>query len=518
MIDKLDSMKTENFEGDLTEKLSSLSKELGTKEVIGKGFSTNLDSATIDLFAEWAGCESASILGAASDSIKGCIEQMMNGVTLDGKTTLGLNEISQWKLNPDYITQNIKQQAGYVAEVISTAKDNLNALAENNGFKTYRADDLPELFNKNDQYVDKVVMDSLENIIEKIQVKFVGDDGASCLSKLMSSKFEKYILDGKVDKIEIPKDFYDEIINNKLIEQKLDILTKQLNKVTELGKTEEISKLQNQINKLQKLETMLKRSTVSSIEAIDARLDPSSYMDKIFKKELFNKGTEQAIETGMTAAALTAVISSIDNLPKVMSGEVSAVDALADVAKDTGIAGALGAGTGFVTSVISETMQSSSHQLISSIGNSALPAAVVSFGVQSFDSVVAFVNGSIDIGELTYDLGENAAKVGGGVAGMAVAGAISGSVVPGAGTAAGAVGGLATGLLCSAMGTALAAEAYQTAVEFGSEYIPQVAETLQNKAVATVEIAKEVVPEKIEDIKNSIVQFATEFKLPINLS
>lgn len=51
-------------------------------------------------------------------------------------------------------------------------------------------------------------------------MKFVGKDGASCLSKLASKNYDKYFNEGKVDKIEIPKDYYDEIKSNNLIETK----------------------------------------------------------------------------------------------------------------------------------------------------------------------------------------------------------------------------------------------------------------------------------------------------------
>ena len=77
------------------------------------------------------------------------------------------------------------------------------------GVKTYRADDRPDLFQKNDQYVDKIRVDSTGNI-ERIQVKFVGKDAAECLSKLTSKDFDKYFNDGKVDKMEVPKDYYTE--------------------------------------------------------------------------------------------------------------------------------------------------------------------------------------------------------------------------------------------------------------------------------------------------------------------
>ena len=109
--------------------------------------------------------------------------------------------------------------------MISTAKENLKAQLEKTGITTYRADDLPDLFPKNDQFVDKVRMNQQGDIIERIQTKFIGEDAKQCLDKMMSKKFDKYLDSGKVDKIEIPKNFYDEIISKKMIINKREKIT-----------------------------------------------------------------------------------------------------------------------------------------------------------------------------------------------------------------------------------------------------------------------------------------------------
>lgn len=68
----------------------------------------------------------------------------------------------------------------------------------------------------------------------------------------------------------------------------------------------------------------------------------------------------------------------------------------------------------------------------------------------------------------------NFVGVAGSVAGSAIAGAVVGSAVPGAGTVVGAAAGLVGGMV----GYAVTTEAYQTAVEFGTEN----AELLANQA------------------------------------
>ncbi|MCL2299869.1 MAG: DNA/RNA non-specific endonuclease, partial [Firmicutes bacterium] len=171
--------------------------------------------------------------------------------------------------------------------------------------------------------------------------------------------------------------------------------------------------------------------------------------------ERFGLSHEAGIKSGLTAAALTAAVSTVDNIRQVMNGEITAQEAFVDVAKDTGIAGAVGYGTTFVSHAVTTAMEVSTHKLISSMGKLGVPAAVISFGVASFDSVVDFAQGEIDGKQLALELGENAVSVAAGMAGMVavaplaasaagvggVIGGAIGSVIPIVGTAAGAAAG-----------------------------------------------------------------------------
>ena len=252
-------------------------------------------------------------------------------------------------------------------------------------------------------------------------------------------------------------------------------------------------------------------------------------------KENIESYHEAGIESGIAAAALTGVVSTVDNVSKFISGEISAEDMVIDIAKDTGISGAIGYGTGFVSSAVSQAMKGSSHTLIKSAGKLGVPAAIISFGVESFDSVTAFASGDIDAGELAYDLGENAASVAGGLGGMAM-GAAVGSVVPGAGTL---IGGIVGGLV----GTAVAGEAYNSIAETISEVQENGIGVLGDKAqkMATEQIANtakgmEVIGNKAQEMANGVVElvtkempdmagnicsainnFAAEFNLPITV-
>ena len=498
----------------------------GRMTELRSGFSNSLEAkydAYMDMpdsvdgnISHWVDVDLSMIDGAALGALRptfmDSVTQMYNGIDLaNGKTGLGIKDISQWKIHKDYQYQNTKQHAGYAAEVIGTTKENMIAKLNGSDVKTYRADDRPDLFKRNDQYVDKIRVDASGNIVDRIQVKFVGDSAESCLQKMTSRKYDKYFNDGQINKMEVPKDYYDGM--KKLIPEKIEGLEKQLARVTEKGDVEAIKAKEAQIERFKKIDQMLEKSSVTSTEAKEAVLHPKRYATKLFLKDTFAECNKAGLEQAAIAASITAAVSTVDNVTKVMDGEITAQEAFIDVAKDTGAAGGIAYGTAFISTAVSHTMSASSQQLIHSLGKAGVPAAVISFGVQSYDSVIDYAEGVIDGKQLAYDLGESAAQVGGSIAGAAVAGAALGSVVPGAGT----VVGFGVGMVGGMVGCAVASEAYASAVEFGGEHADVLAEKAQEMASRTVDIAREVVPDKVGNVVTSLNEYATANNLPFRV-
>lgn len=54
----------------------------------------------------------------------------------------GLENIAKSKINPDYAQQNIKQQAGFSAEVVKTSRDNAENIIAGKYERTYRSEDV----------------------------------------------------------------------------------------------------------------------------------------------------------------------------------------------------------------------------------------------------------------------------------------------------------------------------------------------------------------------------------------
>lgn len=235
-------------------------------------------------------------------------------------------------------------------------------------------------------------------------------------------------------------------------------------------------------------------------------------------KERFGTANEVGLKSGAVAAGISCVISSVDNISACINGEISGEEAAAEIAKDTAIAGGAAYGMAFVSTAVAETMKGSSKVLLQRVGNSCLPAAAVAFAVNSSEAVIDFATGEIDGGELVYELGDSASSIAGGFAGGATGakvGAVIGTAVaPGVGTAAGwAVGGVVGGVV----GTVVASEAYVTAVELGTEGVEYLAEKTEMIVNDTVELVKENLPEKVDEVKEALNDFAKNFNLPFSV-
>ena len=234
-------------------------------------------------------------------------------------------------------------------------------------------------------------------------------------------------------------------------------------------------------------------------------------------KERFGTANEVGLKSGAIAAGITCAISSVDNISACMNGEISGEEAAVEIVKDTAIAGGAAYGTAFVSTAVAETMKGSSKVLLQRVGNSCLPAAAVVFAVDSADAVIDFATGEIDGGELAYEFGDSAASVAGGFAGGAtgakVGAAIGTVVAPGVGTAVGAVAG---GVVGGVVGTVVASEAYATAVELGTEGAECLAEKAETLAKDTVELVKENIPEKVDEVRDAFNDFAKNCNLPFS--
>lgn len=225
--------------------------------------------------------------------------------------------------------------------------------------------------------------------------------------------------------------------------------------------------------------------------------------------EKYGLANEAGIKSGIVAAGITLAVSTVDNVSAYVDGEITAEEMVVDIVTETATAGVIEYGAEFISATTSLAMSKSSSVLIQKVAGSSMPAAVVSFAVESYDSVSAYAKGEIDGEELAYELGENAASVAGAMKGASIGAAI--------GSVAGPAGTIAGGLVGGVVGAVVASEVYVTAVELGADGIDKLAEHAEDLMKNTIELVEQNIPEKAAEVKSAFADYIDEFKLPFKL-
>lgn len=215
------------------------------------------------------------------------------------KLAKGLKDISQSKINPEYRNQNIKQQAGFAAEVKSVARKNADNIIKGKPNRLIRTDDIGRV---NDPLYDLVERAPDGTVISGTasQMKFVGNSPEELLSKLSSKKYEKY-LDAKAI-LDIADDDYEALVGKNgtpgIIDEKIVKLREQADHAKQIGKSEVAEQKLGQIQKYENIREKLRKSGLTRDEAVEARLYAKWSTAKDVMKNAHGAGMEQ-IEIGV---------------------------------------------------------------------------------------------------------------------------------------------------------------------------------------------------------------------------
>ncbi len=233
-----------------------------------------------------------------------------------------LEEISKRKINPNYINQNINQQAGYSAEIKEQAHVNANNILAGKRERIVQYDDLSsekksqikKLFpnhatpNKNHEIVDYISVDERGNVIPNtaMQSKFVGRNGAECFEKFSSKDYDKYLKNGM--KMEIPKDFFGDFQKEANI--KIKSLESQIAKQKSFGNFQKAAKLEEKLQKCKTIKDNTRPASITKKEAIEARLNPKLST----AKDAANLSHQAGMNAMQTGAWIVGGVSLVTNI------------------------------------------------------------------------------------------------------------------------------------------------------------------------------------------------------------
>lgn len=326
------------------------------------------------------------------------------------KLAKGLKDIAKSRVDQDYKDANIKQQSGFSAEGLDTADTNAEHIIRKSPVRKVRTDDLKQRVDPhsgkpvggtNDTLFDHVELDKNGNIIpgSAAQMKFVGKDAKAAYNKLMSAKYQKYF-DADA-KMEVPSDYYDEL--HRINENRLASLEQQHRQAKASGKGETADGIQKKIEKCRQLKRNLKKSTVSSQEALQARTKPLLTTAGRMAKVAHRAGAEQA----KMGAAIGGGISLIKNTVAVINGDKTAEEAAWDMCKETGQAAIASYATGFSGSLIKGTMQNAGSSGIRSLSKTNLPAVMLTATLDMGKAFKGWLSGEIDGVQCLEALGQS---------------------------------------------------------------------------------------------------------------
>lgn len=372
-----------------------------------------------------------------------------------------LKNIKEYKINENYVTQNIKQQAGFDAELIDEARRNKNNIRTGKKERVRTSDGIGQT---NDMKYDHVILDSHGNVLDGSgsQMKFYGIELKK--SKITYRVIDKIVTDKSWERydtlIDIPAEQYEEA--KKYAEREAATLRKQAEKLKKNNKIEAAELLEKKADSYEHAGKIIRKSTVRTDEAIKARINPELFVAKEVIKDINHAGIEVAKETMLASS----VISIAQNIYFLASDDKSIGEATTDVAINVAKTGVVGYGMGVAETSIKSIMHSSNQEFVRRCGNSSLPTAIVTGTLEIGKSMKRYASGEISEEELFMELGEKGVGVmasGYGAAVGTFAGGIVGTMVPGIGNVIGAtVGSFVGSILGYTVSSALYNGAFQS--------------------------------------------------------
>lgn len=312
----------------------------------------------------------------------------------------GLASIAESKVNPDYQYQNLKQQAGFAAEVEEVARQRAEEAIAGKKPKTVRTDDIPG--HVNDQRFDIThEVDANGNPVPgaSAQMKFVGSSPENAVDKMLTKQYQKYHNDDV--KIMVPKDYYPGM--KAALQQKISSLEEQIVRMRENGASpEQINAKVQRLENCKTLQKNLRESKVTNAEAMEARTNPTLSTAKDIAKLGHRAGVEQA----KMGVAIGGGVSIIRNAVALYKGDKNGIEALKDVAIDTAGAATVSYVTGAGGAVIKGSLQNSSYSMLRGISKTNLPAYIATSTLEIGKTMTSYFKGDIDGTQCLEELGE----------------------------------------------------------------------------------------------------------------
>ncbi|WQR72598.1 hypothetical protein KVC91_03750 [Helicobacter pylori] len=323
-----------------------------------------------------------------------------------------LEEISKRKINPNYIKQNINQQAGYSAEIKEQSRVNAHNILAGKRERIVQYDDLSSeqkaqvknLYpnyatpKKNHELVDYVSVDEKGNVIPGTltQSKFVGRNGEECFKKLLSKDYKKYFENGA--KMKIARNHYGDF--QRAVNTRIKSLESQIAKQKGLGDFQKAAILEKELQKCKTIKAHTRPASITKAEAIEARLNPNLST----AKDVTSISHQAGMKAAQTGVLIGGGVSLVANVYECIANGKDPIKAIKHTAIATLKGGALSYCSAFASSSLGGLMQSSANKIIQSLGKGSAPVMIVGACVANATVLTRYFSGKIDGIELCKQL------------------------------------------------------------------------------------------------------------------
>ena len=344
----------------------------------------------------------------------------------------GLKGIAESRVGAEAAKQNLKQQAGFAAEVKEVARRRAEEALAGKTPTTMRTDDIPG--HVNDQLFDITSeIDAHGNPVSgsSVQMKFIGSSPQAAVKEMLGSgAYQKYF--DNDCKMMVPRDYFDGMVRE--LDGQEAALEEQIRHLEAGGRADSAAKKEVQLRKCRQLRRNLRQSKVSNAEAMEARLSPRLSTAKDIMGLAHGAGVEQA----KMGAAVGGGVSIVRNAVDLFNGRKDLGKAALDVAKDTAGAAAVSYATGAAGAAVKGLAGNSASGVVRNIAKTNLPAYIATATLDAGKTLLRYFKGDIDGGQCLEELGEKGfdmvgsamyAAIGQTLIPIPVVGAMAGSMV-----------------------------------------------------------------------------------------
>ena len=301
---------------------------------------------------------------------------------------------------------NLRQQAGFCAEVKHTARENAENIINGSDERIARTDDITVDGKKavNDQQFDHAKVDEHGRPILDRDGNLIGGSQQKCHFGDVN-KYDKYSNPELYEKykgaeIDVPSDEYQDI--KRRYSEQIRKLEPQEQRLRADGKYDLADRKRDEIERKKDVRKRLRASGVSTKDALEARKNPVLSTAKDMGRVSHRAG----LEAVKGAAVISGAISIVRNSIACAQGDKDLQEALTDTAKTT----AKSVGTAYTSaaagSLIKSGLEQSKSVYLRGLAKTSLPALAVTTCIETGKCLKRYIQGEIDEVELLQDLGK----------------------------------------------------------------------------------------------------------------